>query len=463
LVRTGPVRSLSAHPIRRFVQVEPGEGWTLTLSAALFAWLLGAYYLIQPTREAFGISAGPIYEWLWTGTATATLVATPIYGWAVARFPRNRFAPGLYLGAALALVAFWFAHGAAEGTVRRSIGYAFYIFVSTLAVFATTLFWAMMADGHRPDAARRMFGVISVGGTLGALGGSALVDALRDAVTPRDMILLGALGYASSLLLLVPLLRRLPSSADQATHHEPPLREALAGARLFISSPYLRGIGLFLAGQTLAATFLYIESREFLFHALPTRDVTEAVAQANTAARTAFFARINIAYNAIALVVQLFFVGRLARWLGLGALLASLPLVNLGGFALLAAGPSLFAYGMFEVLQRGSRFALMKPAREMLFTVLSRQEKYQAKQFLDTAVYRSTDALWAWLDLALRAALGPMLLKLAVLVPACAAWAGLAAGLGRSYRRRTTATTPSSASTQPSPANDAPANHRDGA
>jgi AAA family ATP:ADP antiporter len=153
------VRSLSAHPIRRFVQVEPGEGWTLTLSAALFAWLLGAYYLIQPTREAFGISAGPIYEWLWTGTATATLVATPIYGWAVARFPRNRFAPGLYLGAALALVAFWFAHGAAEGTVRRSIGYAFYIFVSTLAVFATTLFWAMMADGHRPDAARRMFGV----------------------------------------------------------------------------------------------------------------------------------------------------------------------------------------------------------------------------------------------------------------------------------------------------------------
>jgi len=408
------------------------------LSAALFAWLLGAYYLIQPTREAFGISAGPVYELLWTGTAVATLLATPIYGWAVARFPRDRFATGLYLGAALALAGFWIAHGQTEGALRRTVGYVFYVFVSTLAVFATTLFWALMADGHRPDTARRLFGVISVGGTLGALGGSALVDALSDTLSPRDMILLGAFGYASSLFLLRPLLRSLPNTAPKTTGaHAPPLREALAGARLFAKSPYLLGIGLFLAGQTLAATFLYIESREFLFHALPTRDVAESVAQANTIARTSFFARINLAYNAIALLVQLFLVGRLVRWLGLGALLASLPLVNLGGFALLATGPSLLAYGTFEVLQRGSRFALMKPAREMLFTVLSRQEKYQAKQFLDTAVYRSTDALWAWLDVWLRSALGPLLLKTVVLVPACAAWAGLAVGLGRGYRRRT--------------------------
>lgn len=452
--------SFPAHPLRRFVQVEPGEGRTLALSAALFAWLLGAYYLIQPTREAFGISAGPVYELLWTGTAVATLVATPIYGWAVARFPRDRFAPALYLGAALALLGFWIAHGEAEGALRRAIGYGFYVFVSTLAVFATTLFWALMADGHRPEAARRLFGVISVGGTLGALGGSALVDALREMLNPRDMILLGSFGYASSLVLLLPLLRRLPSSAQQTGPHAPPLREALAGARLFARSPYLLGIGLFLAGQTLAATFLYIESREFLYHALPTRDVAENVAQANTAARTAFFARINLAYNAIALVVQLFFVGRLVRWLGLGVLLASLPLVNLGGFALLATGPSLLAYGTFEVLQRGSRFALMKPAREMLFTVVSRQEKYQAKQFLDTAVYRSTDALWAWLDVWLRSALGPLLLKTAVLVPACAAWAGLALGLGRGYRWRTA--NAATDSPTPSSASNTPASHRDG-
>lgn len=451
---------MTAHPIRRFVQIEPGEGWTLVLSASLFAWLLGAYYLIQPTREAFGISAGPVYELLWTGTAAATLIATPVYGWAVARFPRDRFAPGLYLGAALALAAFWFAHGAAEGEARRVIGYAFYVFVSTLAVFATTLFWALMADGHRPEAARRLFGVISVGGTLGALGGSALVDALRDVLTPRDMILLGAFGYASSLVLLLPLLRRLPNTSTGDGPRTPALQEALAGARLFAKSPYLLGIGLFLAGQTLAATFLYIESREFLYHALPTRDVAESVAQANTAARTAFFARINLAYNAIALVVQLFLVGRLARWLGLGALLASLPLVNLGGFALLAAGPSLFAYGAFEVLQRGSRFALMKPAREMLFTVVSREEKYQAKQFLDTAVYRSTDALWAWLDVWLRSALGPVLLKTVVLVPACAAWAGLGVGLGRGYRRRASA--PQSTSSHASTASDDPESRRGG-
>src|SRR5690606_8724366 len=138
----------------------------------------------------------------------------------------------------------------------------------------------------------------------------------------------------------------------------------------------------------------------------PTDGVAAATAAANRAARAAFFASVDLGYNAIALLVQLFLVGRLVRRLGIGLVLASAPLANLGGFAMLAAGPSLWLYGLFEVVQRGSRFALMKPARAMLFTVLPRDDKYKAKQFLDTAVYRGTDVAWVWLDALLRSALG---------------------------------------------------------
>jgi AAA family ATP:ADP antiporter len=346
--------------------------------------------------------------------------------------------PAVYLLAAALLVGFWAAHAASEGTARALVGYAFYVFVSVLAVFATAVFWGLMADGHSDEKARRLFGLIAVGGTLGALGGSALAGALNQILAPRDLILAGAGFYATAVFFVAPLTRRLGGTEAALGGPVPRvgLGAALEGMRLFASSRYLWLIGLFLAGQTLAGTFLYIESRAYTAEVFPTRGLEEAVAAANRTARADFFATIDFAYNAIALGVQLFLVGRLVRWIGIGAMLASLPLVNLAGFAMLAAGPSLLAYGIFEVLQRGSRFAVMKPAREMLFTVLSRDEKYKAKQFLDTAVYRSTDAAWAWIDELIRGLLGPLVLKLAVLVPACAAWTGVGLALGRLNARR---------------------------
>lgn len=430
---TAPADPAEGDLVRRVLCVRPGEGVTLALSAVLFAWLLCAYYLLRPTREIFGIDDGPVYEWLWTGTAVGTLLTTPLFGWLASRFPRRVFVPAVLLGAAMTLVAFWLAHRATDGQGRLWIGYGFYVFVSVLAVFATAVFWGFMADGWRDEQARRLFGLVAVGGTVGALIGSAVADALLDVVAPRDLILCGAGLYASSIVFVAPLSRRFGGAEASPGTWVPQIgwRAALDGVRLFASSRYLLAIGAFLAAQTLANTFLYLQSRTFTHLALPVHDVAPAVAEANRVARGEFFATVDFTYNALAILVQLFLVGRLVRWIGIGAMLATLPLVSLGGFAMLAVAPSLLAYGAFEVLSRGSRFAVMKPAREMLFTVLSRDEKYKAKQFLDTAVYRSTDAFWVWLDAGLGAVLGPAGLTFGFLIPACAGWTLLAWWLGR--------------------------------
>lgn len=407
----------------------------MLLSAAMFFCVLCAYYLLRPLREVFGIEEGPHYEWLWTWTAVATLALTPVFGWLVSHTRRRVFVPVVYGAGIVCLVAFHRLHASTSGVMRLGVGYAFYVFLSVFALFATMVFWGLMVDGWRDDAARRQFGRIAVGGTLGALCGSWLVRRLDGVLELPDLMLVAAGIYLATIAIAAVLMRRLePDAAERADWvPETGVRAALAGVRLFSRSRYLLLIGVFLAAQTFAASFLYIESRAFVATALPDRGD-----------RAAFFADIDIAYNSFALIVQLFLVDRLVRWVGIGAMLATLPLVNLAGFGLLAmagAGvlpiaPSVIAFGVFEVAQRGFRFATMKPAREMLFTILSRDEKYQAKQFLDTAVYRSTDAAWAWISSGLRALVGPVALKLAVLVPVCAAWSGVAWLLGSMNRRR---------------------------
>ena len=416
----------------------------LLLSVLLFGCLLGAWYCLRPTREVFGIDSGQVYNELWTWTAVVTIALTPLFGWLVSRFERRVFLPVVYLGGAALLVVFAILHGRLDGEARQQVGYAFYVFVSVLSVFATAVFWGFMADGWRDEQARRLFGLVAVGGTVGALLGGVVAAALLDlfesieGLGPRDLIWFGAAGYALAACLVGPLSRRFEvrgagaapapiAAAPESAGWE----AALDGFQLFARSPYLILIGVFLVGQTMASTFLYVESRAFTAEAFPTRGVADAIAQSNRIARGEFFAHVDIAYNAVALFIQLFLVGRLVRWIGIGVMLATLPLVNLAGFAMLLGTPALWLYGLFEVAQRGSRFAVMKPAREMLFTVLSRDEKYKAKQFLDTAIYRSSDAGWAWIEYALRDAVGPLAIKLGIVLPACAAWAGVAWLLGR--------------------------------
>jgi AAA family ATP:ADP antiporter len=198
----------------------------------------------------------------------------------------------------------------------------------------------------------------------------------------------------------------------------------LDGIRDVVRSPYLLGIAALMLLFTISSTFLYFQQAAIVARAF----------EADPLARTRLFANLDLAVNVLTLAAQIFLTGRMLRWLGLGLGLAFLPLMTLIGFAVLGTAPVLAVLVVFQVLRRAGNFAIQRPAREVLYTVLRRAEKYKAKNFNDTFVYRLGDQAGAWSYTAI-GWLGLGLSGLALtMVPLSAAWLLLALWLGRRHR-----------------------------
>jgi AAA family ATP:ADP antiporter len=151
------------------------------------------------------------------------------------------------------------------------------------------------------------------------------------------------------------------------------------------SSAYLANISLFILLFAITSTFLYFQQATVVrdnFH--------------DRASQTAFFAQIDLAVNVLTLIVQLFFTGRIVGLLGIGLTLMVLPLLTLFGFTTLALMPAVSTLVVFQVLRRSSNYAVARPTREVLYTVVPREDRYKAKNFIDTVVYRAGDQIGAW-------------------------------------------------------------------
>jgi len=193
-----------------------------------------------------------------------------------------------------------------------------------------------------------------------------------------------------------------------------------AGITMVVRSPYLLGICLLILLFTTLATFLYLMQAQII------RD-----AFVSSAERTAVFASIDFVVNASTLLLQIFLTGRLIKWFGLAAVLAIIPVLLAIGFVVLAITPALPVLLVVQVIRRAGNYAVMKPAREMLYVVLSRKEKYKAKNVIDTVVYRTGDAVSAWVYAGMRS-IGLSVSAIALIaVPLALVWAFVAFGLGR--------------------------------
>ncbi|MCX5760850.1 MAG: hypothetical protein NTW72_05005 [Gemmatimonadetes bacterium] len=198
-----------------------------------------------------------------------------------------------------------------------------------------------------------------------------------------------------------------------------------AGVTHILKSPYLLGISAFLVMLTMGSTILYFQQADIVGKAF-----------ADRAARTAVMARVELVVQSLTLVTQIFFTGRLIRWLGLAASLAFLPLVSMVGFAALGTWPVFLTVAVLAVTRRAGNFALNNPAMEILFTVVPREDKYKAKNFIETFVYRGGDQIGAW-GYAGLAALGLGMSGIAyAAVPLAAVWLVLGVWLGREQGRR---------------------------
>jgi ATP:ADP antiporter, AAA family len=357
------------------------------------------------------------------------LAAIPLYAWLVGRFPRRRAVPLVYRFFLLNLLAFFalFQLGVAPAWVAR----AFFVWLSVYNLFVVSVFWSLMADVFTAEQGRRLFGFVAAGGTAGAIAGPALALALVSVVGVPGLVLLSALLLETAARCARRLARQAPPRTDRpagAAEGGAIGGSLRSGLEPVFRSGYLRGIGLHILLYAVLSSFVYLQSARIVAGAI-----------GDSARRTQLFAGIDLVVSLTQLATQLFVTGRVVTGLGVGATLAILPAVSVAGFAALAAVPTIWTVGGFQALRRAIHFGLDRPAREVLFTVVSREEKYKAKGFIDTVVYRFGDVLGAWTP----AALGALGLGVAgvslVGVPIAAGAVGLAVWLGRRQRSRETA------------------------
>jgi AAA family ATP:ADP antiporter len=368
--------------LRRLTGLAPGEGTTAVLAALLFFFLMAAYFILKPLRDEMGIAGGvKNLPNLYLFTLAAMLVAAPAFGWLSRGRRRESFIPAAYHFFAANLVVFFLLLGLRPAS-EPVVGRVFFVWVSVFNLFTLSLFWGYMADGFGVGRARRALGLVAVGGTVGALAGSSLTALLVSAVGRLPLLLVSAGCLEIAVGLVLVLSRRFAALTPLSTGvADRPRGGILAGITLTLRSPYLQAISAFLVLYSLTSTFVYFEQATLV-----------EAAERSRVGRAGLLAGIELCIQGVTLALQLFGSGRIVTRIGVGLTLALLPVLTGLGFLALAFAPVLGVLIGFQVVRKAANYALVKPAREALYAPLGPDEKYRAKSFIDTFVYRGGDA-----------------------------------------------------------------------
>ena len=437
----------------RLLNFKRGELPLAVLSAVFYFCVLCGYYFLRPVRDAMGVARGmDDLRWLFVGTSIVSLAVVLAFGGVVSRLNRRKFIPIGYgfvivclCGFAGLLVVDRLSGGGLVGAGAGTqfalvIGYTFFMWLTVVNLFVNTLFWAFMVDLFNVDQGKRMFAFIGIGGTLGALfGGWATNVVTRITDSPYlapGLMLTGAAFFVGAIWVML-VLDRMALASEHSRHGREAAdnRETTApGAKIggrFIdgvtavaTSPYLVGIALYIFFLAISNTFLYFTQASIVL------DNADTLSQ-----RIGSFALLDMLTQATTLFTQVFITTQLIKRLGVGWTLTILPLVTAAGFGLLAFWPAFGVFALFNSVHRATRYAVSRPARETLFSVVPPAEKYKAKPFIDVFLYRFGDVAGAGIDGAMRAiglSLGGVA---AATVPFAALWVALCLALGRAQQR----------------------------
>ena len=408
----------------RFIEVRPEE-----VPVVAWCWLyifsvLSSYYIMRPIRDQAGVAGGVNnLQWLFTGTLVGMLVLNIPFSYLVKKLPRSGFIPITYRFFAANIVLFAALLYWSDAAQRIWVGRIFFIWVSVFNLFVVSVFWQMNVDLFSPEQGKRLFALIAAGATVGAIVGSSLTASLARWVSPIFLLLGAAILLEVAvfsvrrLSRLSPTLHRQPVAGGEET---PIGGSVFAGITHAFRSRYLVNVSLFLLLFAVTSTFLYFQQAGIVSRSFSDRG-----------AQTAFFASVDLVVNVLTLVVQLFLTGRIVLLLGVALTLGVLPALTIIGFGALALFPTIAVVAVFQVLRRAADYAIARPTREVLFTVVPREDRYKAKSFIDTAVYRTGDQLGAWSVALLRwAGLGTAGVAL-VAIPIAVLWLLDALWLGR--------------------------------
>lgn len=417
--------------LNRAAEIRPHEVKAALLSFAYFFFLLGSYYILRPLRDAMGTVYGvDDLEVLWTYTFIFSFIAAPVFGFFVSRVKLATLLPWVYGFFVINILLFYVLFE--QFPENRTLAGVFYCWTSVFNMFIVSVFWSFMADIFSRQQAKRVFGFVAAGGSLGAVIGPALAAGLVNFVSSNALLPVSALGFLLTIVTVVALEREKAAMAVggvaageefQTTRLDQKLGgNPFAGFSALLRSPYLMLIAGLVLMMTWVSTILYFEQADHISKAFASRE-----------ARTQAFALVDVAVNTGAIIIQLFGTSRLVMRFGITRALMLIPALMLFAFVGVAALPVLSMLLGVQIVRRIAEYAVARPSREMLFTIVDQESKYKAKNVIDTVIYRFGDLSSAWITSGLKsmgagtagaAALGGLV---------CVVWGAIAWKLGRRY------------------------------
>ena len=414
--------------VKTATKIEPQELTATLLSFAFVFILMTAYFIMRPVRDAMASDWTDVeVSLLWSMTFFFSLIAVTVYGAFVSAVRFRLLVPGVYAFFAASFFAFYIGSSYVADSVV--VDKAFYVWLSVFSLFHVSVFWSFMSDLWNREQAPRLFGFIATGASVGAIIGPLITVLLVERIGTGNLML------TSATLLLIPIpiiftLDRLKvttlGNADVSVDlsaQKAMGRNPFAGFRLFLTNPFLLGIGVFIILYVAVGSFVWFELKNLL-------------AEFSREDRTQIWAYIDLTVNSLAIFTAMFLTSRIATRFGMATTLALIPVLIVIGMLVVAVSPVVAVVAGLWVARRAGNYAITRPGREMLFTIVDRETRFKAKPVIDIVLYRGGDMLTAWAFTLLTTGLGLGLGAVAVVGALIAAiWAIVGIYLGRSYER----------------------------
>lgn len=421
--------------VSRFInlstRIKPNEIRATLLSFSFVFLLMTAYFILRPVRDAMSSDwTDTELSWLWTSTFFFSFLAVSLYGEIISRIKFNYVVPGVYVFFSISFFAFNFLSLILiDPDIINKI---FYVWLSVFSLFHVSVFWSFISNIFSKEQAPRLFGFIASGASIGAILGPSVPILFANQVGTMNLLIIAGI----ILLIPVPLISWLEKiQFSELKHHKVNLDETkntikkdfLSGFSSLIKNPYLISISLFILFYVVMNTFIYFELRKLLIDF--DRD-----------ARTQIWASIDLIVNVLAIVTAIFLTGRITTRFGMPATLALIPVMMVLGWLVVAISPILLFLIGLQIIRRAGNYAITKPGREMLFTLVDNEARYKVKPVIDIVVYRGGDMLTAWFYTFLTATLGLGLSGVSIIAATVASlWALTGLYLGKKYKIQRTA------------------------
>ena len=372
-------------------KIERKEGIVLFKAFLFFFFVLASWYALRPVRNELAVQGG-IYNlpWLLMGVMAAMLVINPIYSWLISRIDKNKIVLYIYSFFIFNLIIFLSAWSLAGDEGKIWTGRAFYIWANVYSFFVVSIFWVTMINFFNHTDAKRFFGIISAGGSLGAFFGSTIARYFSTEICGNTSI--SDLGPMSLIVFSIFSLSFAIyfSRSFNSTHVENNKSHEIGGSSLeamknTLREPAIRNLGIYVILFTMLMTVSWMVSLGIVEEW--SKDPCE---------RTGFFARIEQIVTPLTLLMQLFLASYILRRVGTLAVLSLYGLLFAAAFMAYSFYPTITTVMVVVISLRIFEYGFNKPTRESIYTKLTEQDRYKSTVFIDTFLARSGDVVGGW-------------------------------------------------------------------